>query len=98
MTAADRDTVDWQDRARARRPRTPRGPRTVKLYTLTESTPDQRVLATRALLASAENDALLCAADAQAALDQRDYSRAATACHRAHQHTRVADALREVLR
>lgn len=64
----------------------------------TDSTPEQRVLAAQALLAGAENDARAYAHDAERALANRDYSAAAVAAHRAHQRTRVADALREVLR
>lgn len=41
--------------------------------------------------------ALAHARDAQTMLDRLDYSAAATACHRAHQEQRCAEALREVL-
>lgn len=44
-----------------------------------------------------EHSALQHAADAQAALDAADYSRAATSCHRAHQSKLQADVLRAVL-
>jgi hypothetical protein len=64
----------------------------------TGATPEQRVRAAEALLESAENDARMYATDAGRHLDRGDYSAAATACHRAHQCIRVAEALREVLR
>jgi hypothetical protein len=48
-------------------------------------------------IAEAERYAAMQAERARSMLDAADYSGAATACHRAHQHTLVAGALRGVL-
>lgn len=51
----------------------------------------------RARLDYAEQQAIAFRAVALTELDRANYSGAATACHRAHQHARVAEALRGLL-